>query len=145
MRTVPHMVSVMTPFPYHISCFASLGEAEQLMSTHDIRHLPVMDGDDIVGIVSDRDLKRVAALGHRAADETELEVGDLCQHRPYLVDVADPLPEVLAVMVEKRIGAVIVLKDGELAGIFTATDACKLLMERLIRDHGPTPPGHEAA
>lgn len=145
MRTVPHMVAVMTPFPKHVDVGDSLAIAEQLMHKHGIRHLPVMDGDDVIGIISDRDLQRVAALGHHASEETELMVEDLCQHRPYMVDVGDPLPKVLAVMVEKRIGAVLVLKEGELAGIFTATDACKLLMEQLQREFGPQPPGNDAA
>jgi CBS domain-containing protein len=139
------MVSVMTPFPYHIDAAAKLASAWQLMEEHGIRHLPVFENGDIIGIVSERDLERAHTAGHPLREETELLVGDLCTHRPYFVDVADPLHAVLDVMAETRLGSVLVLKEGELAGLFTAVDACRLLSKLLLDQFGPTPPGTEAA
>lgn len=145
MRHIPQMVAVMTPFPYHIAAEATLADAVAMMNEHNVRHLPVFDAGDIVGILSERDIERAKIPGHPLRDEIELRVGDLCTQRPYFVDVADPLDRVLDVLVEKRIGSALVLKEGELAGVFTAVDACELLA-RLLRDQfGPTPPGTEAA
>ncbi len=145
MRHIPQMVAVMTPFPHHIAADATLTEAVAMMNEHNIRHLPVFDSGDIVGILSVRDIERAKIPGHRLRDEVELRVGDLCTQRPYFVDVSDPLDRVLISLVEKRIGSALVLKEGELAGVFTAADACELLA-RLLRDQfGPTPPGTEAA
>lgn len=145
MRHVPQMVSVMTPFPYHIDAGAKLTDARQLMELHEIRHLPVFEDGDVVGIISERDLERAHIPGHPLSTETELKVGDLCTHRPYFVDVADPLHIVLHAMAEKRLGSVLVLKEGELAGLFTAVDACHLLSQLLLEQFAPTPPGTEAA
>ena len=145
MRHLPQMVSVMTPFPYHIDATAKLTAARTLMETHAIRHLPVFENGDIIGVISERDLERTHIPGHSLSEETELMAGDLCTHRPYFVDVADPLHAVLDAMAEKRLGSVLVLKEGELAGLFTAVDACRLLSKLLIENFGPVPPGTDAA
>ncbi len=145
MRHIPQMVAVMTPFPYHINADAALADAVAMMNEHNVRHLPVFDAGDIVGILSERDIERAKIPGHSLRDETELRVGDLCTQRPYFVDVADPLDRVLDVLVEKRIGSALVLKEGELAGVFTAVDACALLAHMLRDQFGPHAPGTEAA
>lgn len=145
MRHIPQMLVVMTPFPYHIDAKATLAEAAAMMDSHEIRHLPVFENGDIFGILSERDLERAKILGHPLRDETELRVGDVCTQRPYFVDVADPLDRVLDAMAEKRLGSALVLKEGELVGVFTALDACTLLAQTL-REKFPHPtPGTDAA
>lgn len=145
MRHIPQMVVVMTPFPQHIDARATLTAAQHMMEEHRIRHLPVFENGDVVGVISERDLARATLLGHPLRDETELVVGDLCKHRPYFVDVSDPLDRVLDALAENNLGSALVLKDGELAGIFTTVDACRLLATTL-REHFPHPsPGTEAA
>lgn len=145
MRHIPQMLVVMTPFPHHIDAAAKLTDAVAMMERHDIRHLPVFENGDIMGILSERDIERAKIPGHPLRDETELRVGDICTQRPYFVDVSDPLDRVLDAMVEKRLGSVLILREGDLAGVFTAVDACKLLAE-LLRETYPRPaPGTEAA
>ncbi len=145
MRHIPQMLVAMTPFPHHIDAGASLAAARQMIEQFDIRHLPVFERGDIIGVVSERDLERAHMPGHPLRDETELVVGDLCTRRPYFVDVSDPLDRVLDAMTDQRIGSALVLKDGDLAGVFTAMDACRLLANTL-REQFPHPtPGTEAA
>lgn len=145
MRHIPQMVAVMTPFPHHIDAGAPLAAAQAMMDEYDIRHLPVFENGDVVGVISERDLERAHIPGHQLSDETDLMVGDMCRRRPLFVDVGDPLDRVLTAMVDKRLGSVLVLKEGELAGVFTATDACHLLALLLLEQFGPVPPGTEAA
>lgn len=145
MRHIPQMVVVMTPFPYHIDAAAPLATALAMMEEHDIRHLPVFENGDVVGVISERDLERARIPGHPLREETELTVGDLCTRPPYFVDISDPLDRVLDALAEKRLGSALVLKDGELAGIFTSMDACRLLAQTL-RDQYPHPsPGTDVA
>lgn len=145
MRHMPQMLVVMTPFPHHIDASASLTQASAMMEEHDIRHLPIFANGDIVGIISEDDLERVRTPGHPLRDETELKVGDLCTHEPYFVDVSDPLDRVLDAMAEQRLGSALVLREGELAGVFTAVDAYKLLADTLREQFSPPGPGTEAA
>lgn len=140
---IPPMVAVMTPFPHHIDAAASLNSAQELMEAHGIRHLPVFENGDVAGVLSARDLERARMIGHPLRDETELTVGDICRRRPYFVDVSDPLDKVLEALAEKRIGSALVLKDGELAGLFTAMDAC-LLLAQTLREQSSAPGNHVA-
>ena len=59
---------------------------------------------------------------------------DICPQRAHVPDANDQLERVLEAMAEQAINAVLVLREGELAGIFTTTDACQLLAERLRYD-----------
>lgn len=145
MRHMPQMLVVMTPFPHHIDADAPLTAALAMMEEHGIRHLPVFEDGDIVGIISGRDLERVRMPGHPLRDETELKVGDLCTRQPYFVDVSDPLDRVLDAMAEQRLGSALVLREGELAGVFTAVDAYRLLAHTLREQFPPPAPGTEAA
>ena len=61
MSRIPTVQSVMTPFPFSLDQGASLREAQQMMRSHEVRHLPVVAGSQLTGVLTDRDLKR--ALG----------------------------------------------------------------------------------
>lgn len=135
-RTIPTMASVMTPFPYWIEVHEDIAAARAMMREHGVRHLPVAEAERLLGVVSDRDLKRVQTLQEGAQADEELSVGDALEGPPYLVDVTEPLDGVLQTLWERRIGSALVLRAGKLAGIFTTADACRLFAESL-REGGP--------
>ena len=140
--SMPSLASVMTPFPYSIDIKASLADAEALMQTHGIRHLAVTDQQALESIVSARDIES----GHfqRQHINAELCVGDVCPTRAYIADVHDPLDRVLDAMATTHIGAVLITREGELAGIFTLQDACQRLAELLRELHPESPPDQAA-
>ncbi|MDX9874984.1 MAG: CBS domain-containing protein [Spongiibacteraceae bacterium] len=140
MRAIPAMGEVMSPLPHSITASASLAEAATLMEMHTIGHLPVFADGDLIGVFSLRDLERGRILGHPLS-ETDLVVGDLCAGPPWFVDVDDPLDRVLESMATSRLSAALVLQEGDLAGIFTAFDACRLLATWLQRSSPPVTTG----
>jgi acetoin utilization protein AcuB len=142
-RRIPDVLSAMTPFPYSIDVRAGVAEAKAMMAEHDIRHLAVTEDRKLIGVVSDRDLKRIQTLEEGAQPDEELSVGDAYVDHAYLVDVSEPLDEVLQHMWEERIGSALVLKAGKLAGIFTAADACRLFAAHL-REAAGVPPDEVA-
>jgi len=142
-KHMPYMVAVMSPFPYHVDIRAPVTQAADLMREHGIRHLAVMDGSVLESIISERDIERTHTPGH-LDQETHLLVGDICPQRAFVADISDPLDRILDVMAEKRLGAVLVTKDGELVGIFTSADAFARYAE-LLREHFDDTPGNEAA
>lgn len=144
-KHMPQMVSVMVPFPYSIEAQADLSEADKMMQEHQIRHLPVVDNSDIIGVVSDRDLQKAVSIGHKIQDEADLVIGDLVTHRPYMVDVGDPVAQVVSAMATKRLSSVIVLKEGDIAGIFTAVDALEHYSELLHEIYDADSNGNDAA
>jgi acetoin utilization protein AcuB len=143
-KHMPQLLSAMTPFPYHIEATQTVDEAIELMHRHDIRHLPVMVDGNIESMVSDRDIKRAQLIGHRGAADAELLVGDICPPAASYADVHDPLDQVLELMISRRVEAIMVLKDGAPAGIFTDSDACRTLVA-LLRQMYPAPEDDAAA
>ncbi len=130
-KPMPAIVDAMTPFPYTIETTESLKNAISIMATREIRHLPVVEGPRLVGLLSDRDIKLALAVGKGLADESALLVEDVCVLEPYIVPHTEKLDAVLRHMVENRIGSALVTRSDKLVGIFTVSDACKKLEELL--------------
>ncbi|MGD8375623.1 MAG: CBS domain-containing protein [Acidobacteriota bacterium] len=123
-RTMTHMPAVksmMTPFPYSVEAAAALDDARRMMVDHHIRHLPVVENGRLVGALSDRDVDRGG----------EGRVRDVLLRELYVVDLDEPLDNVLLRMAERHIDAALVTREGKLAGIFTVTDACRRFCEFL--------------
>ena len=134
MKRNPQVIAFMTPFPHSIDVDAPLEDAHKLMREHRFRHLPVMSGGEIVGVLTDRDIKLVLGPDFGTPDERELRVRDAYVERPCVVPASTPVAKVARVMAQNRIGSAIVTKHGKLVGIFTVTDACRALAE-IIGDH----------
>jgi acetoin utilization protein AcuB len=115
----------MTRHPHSIRFDEKLKVAAELMDRLHVRHLPVLNAGQLVGVLSDRDLKLVA----RSADGARVE--DACVDEPFAVDVDTSLWIVADTMAKKRIGSTIVLEGGKVVGIFTVTDACRALADML--------------
>ncbi len=141
MKRRPLLKAEMTPFPYSVDLQASLGEARELMDAHGIHHLPVTSQRAVVGVITDRDLRR--AVGDSAA-QSPLTVADVYISEVYVVDLNAPLAEVLLTMARRHIGSAIVTRDGKLAGVFTSVDACRCFGE-FLRERFPGDSGPEAA
>src|SRR3569832_507271 len=62
VRQFPAVRQYMTLAPHTIGCDRTIAEAHELMRTHNIRHLPVLDSGRVVGVVSERDLTLVSSL-----------------------------------------------------------------------------------
>ena len=115
-----------------------------MMDAHEVRHLPVIDGHELVGIVTDRDVRSVLSppIGRRVADD--LTVADVYVPDAYVVDLNEPIEVVLLTMAETRTDAAVVTRKGRLAGVFTSVDACRCFAEH-IRENFPRPDGDAAA
>lgn len=144
MKHLPLIKSVMTPFPYAIDIDAPIEEARAFMQRQNIRHLPVISGGKLVGVVSDRDIKLYLGPDLDYPEASETKVRDVYLDKPYVVDLNESLDNVLTVMAEKHIGSALVTRDGKLAGLFTATDACRSFAEHLRKQFRPSG-GDEAA
>lgn len=131
MHKIPTLKSVMTPFPYSIDLDASFDEASELMGHHDMRHLPVTRGHEVVGVITERDMISAIHVQSKSARDDRLTVRDLYIADPYVVSMDEPLDTVLLTMAERHIGSAIVTRAGKLAGVFTTVDACRSFGEYL--------------
>jgi acetoin utilization protein AcuB len=117
-----------TPNPVTASEDTSIDELRALMTTYGVRHLPIARKGDIVGVVSDRDLR--VAQGLSAAHQLQVLAADIMSTDPVSVKAETPLDEVALTMSDRKIGSVLVHEaDGTFLGIFTLTDALNALVE----------------
>ncbi len=131
MKRNPQVVAFMTPFPYSVDIDDPLEQAHQLMREHHFRHLPVTSAGEIVGMLTDRDIKLVLGPDFGYPREAELKVRDAYVEQPCIVSAATSVAAVARTMADRRIGSAIVVKGNKLVGIFTVTDACRALAEVL--------------
>jgi CBS domain-containing protein len=117
----------MIRFPYVASPEQSLADAMAYMQKCNIRHLPVVIGEKLAGLVSERDLK--IAL---SSDEAKgLCVGEIMRSEVFAVRQGTLLSEVAGEMARRRLGSAIVISsNSEVIGIFTTTDALHILAGR---------------
>lgn len=125
--------SLMTKCPHSIGLDQDIKIAQEMLIKHNIHHLPVQHGGRLVGIISDRDIKFASAL--MKAGESKLRIEDIYIPEPYIVEPTTALQEVLQRMIKDHIGcALVALYGDKLVGIFTTTDACRCLADRLGKE-----------
>jgi acetoin utilization protein AcuB len=132
----PQILAYMTPFPYSIDVDAPLAEAHAFLRERHIRHLPVTERGELVGVLTDRDIKLALGPDLGSPPERELAVRDVFQSESYVVDAGALLVTVAATMAERHLGSALVTRGGKLVGIFTTTDACRALA-RILREQHP--------
>jgi len=129
MKAVPTISKYMTTTPHTIGAEQTLEKAEKLMNEYRIRHLPVLSGGKLVGILSDRDIKLVETF--KDVDASKVLVDEAYSPQPYIASPNASLNEVCAQMVLHRYGSVLVVDNHKLVGIFTWVDALKAFDELL--------------
>ncbi len=129
MKAIPAVQKYMTFVPKSIGYDQTLSQANEFMKKLHIRHLPVLKGGEIVGILSDRDIKFISSF--KDIDPNKLTVEDAYTSNPYITRPDAPLNEVAAHMAEKKYGCALVVDNGRLVGIFTEVDAYKALSDLL--------------
>lgn len=128
MRMQP-IEAFMTPSPQCIQAKETVTEALRLMQLTGGRHLPVLEGETLVGIVSQRGLYRLETLGnvdHRSHDPVAEAMESF-----YVVERGAPIGEVAQEMAHRKAGAAIVVDGRKIIGIFTTTDALETLAQLL--------------
>lgn len=130
MKPIPTIQKVMTILPHTIGHDMPIAVASELMTQYGIRHLPVLKGGVLVGIISDRDLR----FANQHANESAIRVEDVMLPDPYTVPPEAQLDRVVSEMAEHKYGSAIVVRDnGKVIGIFTAIDALRVLAKMLAQ------------
>jgi acetoin utilization protein AcuB len=114
----------------------SMLDATKLMKEHKIRRLPVLEKGKLVGIVTDRDLKRASPSDATALEAHELlylianiQVREIMTKNPISVPYDYTIEEAAEILLQAKIsGMPVVDKDGEVIGMITQTDLFKVLI-----------------
>jgi acetoin utilization protein AcuB len=123
---MPHTVDeFMTRSVHTIGARSPLTEAHRIMNEHAIRHLPVLEGGRLMGVVSMRDLHLVETL--KGVDPKEVTVDEAMAQEAYTVPPGTELIEVARTMAVHKYGSAVIARDGHVEGIFTTVDALRAL------------------
>lgn len=105
-----------------------------MMHSAGVNHLPVIEQDRLVGILTERDIHRRAPEQRRGAEAgsrkkllSVVNVGGVMTYAPATVAPGASLREAIGLMLERRIGCLPVIRRGRLVGIFTTRDAMAVL------------------
>jgi acetoin utilization protein AcuB len=135
------VVDVMTRDPLTVTPTETIGQADELMNTNRIRQLPVAQKKELVGIVTDRDVRSFLSgslLESVEAREKALntKVRDIMTTRPIIVSPDDDLQEAVELMIDEKIGGIPVVDDAEgLVGIVTYVDVLRCFLNRLQEEY----------
>lgn len=114
-----------------------LSLANDIMKLGRIRHLPVVQGKKLVGMLSERDLFRsslVEALGHEPTKTRDVmkavRIQDIMVKRLITISPEADIKEAVHLMLQHKIGCVPVVRGSELLGLITETDILRLFLEK---------------
>jgi acetoin utilization protein AcuB len=122
----PPISQFMTKSPRSIEMTKTLADAQRLMNQYRIRHLPVVSGTHLVGILSERELNLTLMEGKHDPKTTSVEKAMMSD--PFAVPPSIPVSLVAKAMADQRHGAAIVVDHNQIVGIFTTVDALRALV-----------------
>ena len=131
------VIDLMTNDPLTVTTAETVGKADELMAENNIRQIPVVNGRELVGIVTDRDIRAFlsqALMGEPDTRERALKtaVGDIMTTEPLSIAPDDDLKDAVEMLIEQKFGAIPVVDGAEgLVGIVSYVDVLRNYLERL--------------
>ncbi|MFW8600170.1 CBS domain-containing protein [Desulfobacterota bacterium M19] len=113
--------------PVVISRDTLLQEAAQLMKEYDIRHLPVVDDMQLVGFITESDLRQFSF----PSMVEDIPVHQVMVTNPLTIDAGASVEEAARIIHDNKIGGLPVLDNGRLTGVITASDLLAAFIEVL--------------
>ena len=131
------VASIMTRDVHTIDVSDTLQNAEHLIKKYHIRHLPVLDGKKLVGMLGRTDLLRMSFVDEFGAEEANadnaiysmLALKDVMISNPITIDVDQTVRDAAEVLTKKSFHALPVVKNGELVGMLSTSDLIRYFLE----------------
>jgi CBS domain-containing protein len=127
MRKTTPIRDCMSRLPAEAERNDPLSSVLQQMRAQHCHHVPVMDGTRLLGVLAREDIHE-AVLEH-GKTAAQLTAGDVCTRDALTVAPMTPIVEVAQRMTQRRVASALVTDGDVLVGIFTATDAVKLIAQ----------------
>lgn len=119
----------MTRNPYTISASAPITDAVALIREKSLKRIPVVDGEKVVGILTQSDIQKVSPTKATSLSIFEINyllskttVKDAMTKQPITIEADNLLEEAAVIMRQNRIGTLPVVENGRLVGIITESD-----------------------
>ena len=131
------ILDVMTVNPLTLEPGDTIGQAEEIMNEQRIRQLPIVVGTELVGIVTDRDIRSfLSGRLFGASEEREralnAKVASVMTTKPMSLSPDDELRDALELLIDEKVGSVPVVDENEgLVGIVTYVDLLRAFLDSL--------------
>ena len=119
----------MTRSVMYVSPDDFLDEAYDLMLSQEIRHIPVVEGTTLIGVISDRDVLVRATMEDGVVSVPQIPVSEAMTRDPITCDTRASVGQAATLMIENRISCLPVTAVGELIGMVTTTDLLDVLCQ----------------
>ncbi|MCK4562409.1 MAG: CBS domain-containing protein [Flavobacteriaceae bacterium] len=136
MRKNEPISKIMTTELITLSYSDTLYSAEKRMKVNHIRHIPVVDGDKLLGLLSLSDLKRISFIDAYSKEGTEdtpvynmLSIQDLMIKNPITVSSDVTILEVSRLLIGKEFHSLPIVDNSKLIGIVTTTDILSFFID----------------
>ncbi|MCI2228903.1 CBS domain-containing protein [Polaribacter sp. MSW13] len=115
----------------------NLVDAEKLFKENSIRHIPVVNGDDIIGMLSLTDLLRITFVDDYSSEDnvdtavySMLSIEQVMVKNLISVKSTQTIKEVVEILAKNEFHALPVVDDSKLVGIVTTTDILNYLLKQ---------------
>ncbi len=128
---------VMTPKPHTVKKNDSLKKAQDMMVKHSIRHLPVAEGSELLGIITESDIRGAFINQGRSRDSgnlkilnpAKMKVTDYMTRNPMVVVPETHIEDAALMIYKNKIGALPVIKRNKLVGIISILDILGIFVD----------------
>lgn len=93
----------MRVFPYFVTSSTSVYQAREIMAQHRIGHLPVMEGKEWIGVITDHEMEQAEGAKLALPPKDRLSTGDVFVRETCVVDRDEPLDQVLLVLAQRHL------------------------------------------
>lgn len=125
---------IMTENPATVSSSAKVVDAAELLMSLDVRHLPVVDGTELVGMISDRDLRGLYIprfedndAMQAAMDRYQAPIASIMTPDVVTIDPDTAMSDIITHLLDQKVGAIAVTdpSTGDLLGIVSYIDVLR--------------------
>lgn len=127
MRSVRQVLQAKTPEIHSIGPDAPVIDAIRTMAEHGIGALLVMEGGQLVGLISERDYARKVVLQGRSSRDTPVRA--VMSDQVVTVDPFDTVDDCMRTVTERRVRHLPVVQDGQVVGVVSIGDLVKAVIE----------------
>jgi len=127
MKTVEDILRQKGRDVWTIGALATVHEALSRLAAKDIGALVVTEGDQVVGVISERDYARKVIMRGKYSADTLVE--DVMAQNPTCVSRTETITECMGTMTEKRVRHLPVLEGSQLVGMVTIGDVVKAIID----------------
>jgi acetoin utilization protein AcuB len=125
----PTVRAYMSLTPHTIGRAQPLTIALRIMRDQGIRHLPVLDGGQLIGLLSERDVFLIESLP--GTNPTNVRAEEAMVQGLLTTTPDTPLAEVVEAMVARKVGSAVALDGDRVVGVLTTIDALRALLDQL--------------